>query len=291
MKFQTQNTTYHNLKSKWIKTHRRVQKKLWDNHGQSLNWLKAGAMGGMMLLASPNVGLLANGSTVENAKQLIDRVDQDVFLAAELKDHLPSEVRKLDPAEESVIGDILSNSFGFLVKPEIDGIRLNRSYGLIGGEQHLYRYPGDHLYQHADTTSDWAMFGDAGIAPGLGAWGYFASSKGEFSEQDKLRERYYIAVQTFLTPGYNENVKKYSEFFRYRKMLVVNPRSGQAVVTDIADAGPSEYTGKHLGGSPEVMHLLGLAGGPRKGAVLYFFIDDPKDIVPLGSIKAKAEKK
>ncbi len=72
-------------------------------------------------------------------------------------------------------------------------------------------------------------------------------------------------------------------------MLVVNPKTGQAVVADIADSGPSEYTGKHLGGSPEVMDELGLATGPRKGAVLYFFIDDPKDQIPLGPVKIKSE--
>jgi len=33
-----------------------------------------------------------------------------------------------------------------------------------------------------------------------------------------------------------------------------------------------------------VMHFVGYAKGPRKGPVLYFFIDDPKDEVPLGPI-------
>jgi hypothetical protein len=94
-----------------------------------------------------------------------------------------------------------------------------------------------------------------------------------------------IAVQTFLAPGFSENVAKYRDFFKYRKMLVVNPKTGQAVVTDIGDSGPSEYTGKSLGGSPEVMQGLGLATGPRKGAVLYFFIDDPQDKIPLGPIQ------
>ena len=51
------------------------------------------------------------------------------------------------------------------------------------------------------------------------------------------------------------------------------------------DAGPAEWTGKHLGGSPEVMHELGLAGGPRKGPVLYYFLDDPDNKVALGPIK------
>jgi hypothetical protein len=37
------------------------------------------------------------------------------------------------------------------------------------------------------------------------------------------------------------------------------------------------------------MDGLGLAEGSRKGPVLYFFIDDPKDLVPLGPIKVKTE--
>ena len=67
-------------------------------------------------------------------------------------------------------------------------------------------------------------------------------------------------------------------------MLVVNSKTGQAVVTDIADAGPAAWTGKHLGGSPEVMTYLGLHRGSRKGAVVYFFIDDSNDTIPLGPV-------
>lgn len=153
----------------------------------------------------------------------------------------------------------------------------------------MYRYPGDNLYAHADNTSDWAKYGDAGIAPGLGAWGYFVPSKDNFSEVDKQRERYYLAIQTFLAPGFAENFAKYRDFFRFRKMLVINPHTGQAVIAVIGDAGPAEFTGKHLGGSPEVMDVLGLAGGPRKGPVLYFFIDDPKNEVPLGPVSVRSE--
>ena len=101
-----------------------------------------------------------------------------------------------------------------------------------------------------------------------------------------MRERYYLAVQTFLSPGFAERVGEYRDFYRFRKMLVVNPKTGQAVVAVIGDAGPAAWTGKHLGGSPEVMHFVGLAKGPRKGAVLYFFIDDPDDKIPLGPVKA-----
>jgi hypothetical protein len=183
--------------------------------------------------------------------------------------------------------EILSKELNLPVKSEIDGIRLNRTYGFIGGEQHLYRYPGDSVEQHAKSTSDWAMYQGAGIAPGLGAWGYFTPSKEAFSSKDEDRERYYLAVQTFLSPGFAENVGKYRDFYKFRKMLVVNPNTGQAVVAVIGDAGPAEWTGKSLGGSPEVMHELGLATGPRKGGVIYMFLDDPDDQIPLGPLQLK----
>ena len=104
-------------------------------------------------------------------------------------------------------------------------------------------------------------------------------------KKDKQREKYYLAVQTFLSPGFAERVGEYRDFYRFRKMLVVNPKTGQAVVAVIGDAGPAAWTGKHLGGSPEVMDYLGREDGAKKGPVLYFFIDDAKDTIPLGPVK------
>lgn len=291
MLFQSKRPHFEHLKKKWTAKHRQLQNSLWTNHGEAINQfaksfpkhLAAGSLGGLLLLSAP--GNLAVPMELTNSdRNLTKGFDENVLLASKLQPQLPSEMRALTPEEESKIADILSENFGFKVTPEINNIRLNRSYGMIGGEQHLYRYPGDNLYKHADTTAESAMYIPSGIAPGLGAWGYFAPSEAEFSEKDKQREKYYIAVQTFLAPGFAENVKEYRDFFKFRKMILVNPKTGQAVVAVIGDAGPAEWTGKHLGGSPEVMHYLGVAGGPRKGAVLYFFIDDPKDEVLLGPI-------
>lgn len=289
--FNTNYPQYHYLKNKWVNQHRAIQKKLWETHQEVLNWLPTnvplrqiavGSLQGLMVLSTP-VGLaLSSPQHIIVSDQVLSEQSENAIIAEKLVPLVPKEVRPLTTDEENNITQALESSFGFSVKGKIDGIRLNRSYGLIGGEQHLYRYPGDSLFKHADSASDWAMYGDAGIAPHLGAWGYFVSSEKELTEKDKAREKYYLAVQTFLAPGFAENVAKYRDFFKYRKMLVVNPVTGGAVVADIADAGPAEFTGKHLGGSPEVMHSLGLSEGPRKGAVLYFFIDDPNDNITLG---------
>lgn len=288
MLFTSQKPHYEYLRRKWLAKHKASSEKLFKKHGDAIRQATIGGLGGLVLLTTPAMfGHMPTALHQSHEEGITKKEDKNALLALALKDQVPQEVRRLNVNEEEEITKVLSEKLGLNVQAELNGIRLNRSYGLIGGEQHLYRYPGDNLYKHADNASDWAMYGPAGIAPGLGAWGYFAPSEAAFTAKDKERERYYLAVQTFLAPGFAENFAKYRDFFKYRKMLVVNPKTGQAVVAVVGDAGPAEWTGKHLGGSPEVMHYLGLAGGPRKGPVLYLFIDDPKDEVPLGPISMK----
>ncbi|KKS13418.1 hypothetical protein A2617_03455 [Candidatus Daviesbacteria bacterium RIFOXYD1_FULL_41_10] len=291
MKFQTKHPQYEYLRKKWVGRQKAVSEKFLATHGETIRRATLGGLGGLMLMTTSGAGFTENHNALAGENNITYAEDKNRLLAESLKDIVPEEVRKLTTDEETQIAEVLSGKMGFKVAGELEGIRLNRSYGLIGGEQHLYRFPGDNLYKHADNAADWAMYGPAGIAPGLGAWGYFAPSESSFSEEDKMREKYYLAVQTFLAPGFAENVGKFRDFFRFRKMLVVNPKTGQAVVAVVGDAGPAEWTGKHLGGSPEAMHYLGLAKGPRKGAVLYFFVDDPKNEVPLGPIQMNGSTK
>ena len=61
------------------------------------------------------------------------------------------------------------------------------------------------------------------------------------------------------------------------------------MISAIADAGPAAWTGKHFGGSPEVMAYLGLNVGKQKGPVVLFFVDDPEDKVPLGPLENNLE--
>lgn len=287
MKFQTKHPSYEHLRKKWVAKHKASSEKFLARHGDALRQVTVGGLGGLMLMTTSGVGALPRSEILASGGGITKAEDKNILLAESLKGQVPEEVRKLSLEEEEKITAILSEKLNLSVKAELAGIRLNRSYGLIGGEQHLYRYPGDNLYKHAENAADWAMYGSSGIAPGLGAWGYFVPSEKDLTQQDKDRERYYLAVQTFLAPGFAENFGRYRDFFKFRKMLVVNPKTGQAIMAVVGDAGPAEWTGKHLGGSPEVMHHLGLASGPRKGAVLYFFIDDPKDQVPLGPISMK----
>ena len=67
-----------------------------------------------------------------------------------------------------------------------------------------------------------------------------------------------------------------------------NDRSiGKSVVTDLADSGPAQWTGKQFGASPEAMKALDLHKGPRKGLVIFLFVDDPQNKIPLGPLSTK----
>ena len=172
----------------------------------------------------------------------------------------------------------LSQKFGLDITTTIDNINLPTYFGWIGAEQHLQRFPGDSVSLHNEFQS-------SGIAPHVGAWGYFSATPSNLTPDLKLKEEYYVAIQTFNLPQWNKDWAKLKEWFKYRKIIVVNPQNQRAVVAVVADAGPADWTGKQMGGSPEVMDRLGLTFGFRKGQVLMFFVDDPKDEIPLGEIR------
>ncbi len=293
-KKKKKKSAYTHLRDKWLETYGQLQHDLSEKHAHHIEDVihttrnvATGSLGGLMMLSAtaipqipvPHVNIPKDASLMD--------ISSNVFLTSDLFSVLPKKVEPLTAEEEKKVEAILSRDFGIKVAAELEGKRLNRNYGFIGAEQHLARYPGDTMYSHFDAAEEQAHFAKSGMAPGLGAWGHFASSKNEMTEKDKMREKYYIAVPTFLAPGFRQNVSEYYTFFKYRKMLVVNPQSGKAVVAVIADAGPAVWTGKHLGGSPEVMHYLERVDGKRKGAVLYFFVDDPEDKVALGPIKTQ----
>ncbi len=294
------NKSQHYLKlhSKWLKRHKKLKREIESKHQEAINWisdalpakekLASGAVGALMLSNSlPSIVTIPNIEIIQTKAETVQKVDKTDQMRGQLALILPKEMRALTPGEEEIIGHILSSNLGMTVSAEINDRRLNRSYGLIGAEQHLVRYPGDTMAGHLDNNVVANNFVySSGMAPGRGAWGYFAKTKADFGKQAKEQEKWYIAVQTFLAPDYATRLSHYRDWFKFRKMLLVNPKTGQSVVTDIGDAGPAQWTGKHLGGSPEVMQALGYHTGPRKGAVLYFFIDDPGDTIPLGPVKA-----
>lgn len=242
----------------------------------------AGALTGTLLFAPPGTvkdlpSITEMISSVNNLKDSANDLPQK-FLIDVLKGILPERARPLTGGEEKKLEQVFDKVIGVKAKANLEGEHLNTTYGYIGAEQHLARYPGDNIVNHPKIPT-----GDEGMAPGLGAWGYFANSRENLTSSLDETEKWYAVVQTLYLPDWNIRVRYLREWYKYRKVLIVNTNNGNAVVAAIADSGPAAWTGKHFGGSPEVMEYL---GGPRykKGPVLLFFVDDPENKVALGPV-------
>ncbi len=285
---------FQDVKQKWSTHERQLHNKLWDEHGHilgavqnTLRHIVVGSLAALLSISQPAAtSIIAEGLQSDQSVSEPVPHSKDELVTA-LGTVLPPEVIPLTPEQDEVVGATLSEYFGLQVSASLEGKRLNRDYGYIGAEQHLMRYPGDTIGSHFSNEQEMNDFGPSGMAPGRGAWGYFAPSFEDMTQTEVEREKYYLAVQTFLSPGWGERTNELYNFFKFRKMLVVNPENGKAMVVVIGDAGPAEWTGKHLGGSPEVMRYLERVDGGGKGPVLYFFINDPDNAIPLGPITVK----
>jgi hypothetical protein len=245
--------------------------------GKSAKGLAAGVAAGAMVLSS-GVPLVNQESQAKQSKPNEPRGDAtDIKETIVAKKDVRPEVKKVldgeDMYNETKITKELSKVLDIPVKAEQDGIRLNKTYGIIGYESHLTRYPGDNISTHFQSDRDYELYSHASMAGGPGAWGYIAPSRQEMTQKDIEREKYYLVAQTFLSP--NWGTPEVKEWFRHRKMVVVNPQNGIVVVGALEDAGPEPSTGNSFGGSPEVMEALRFHGGGSY--VLMYFVDDPKD--------------
>ena len=251
---------------------------------QSAKIIGSGILTGTLLLSSPGnlKALPVPHDIVEKLKIKIgdddSLKDEKTILINTLRDILPQRPRPLERNEEKLLEQVFQNIIKIPARATLEGEHLNTTYGYIGAEQHLYRFPGDKLSNHGE-----ANILKSGIAPGLGAWGYFAPSKEALAPDLIEKEKWYAVVQTLYLPDWNKRQPYLKDWYKYRKVLIVNAENGNAVVASIADSGPAAWTGKQFGASPEVMDYLGGAKY-KKGPVIVFFVDDPENKVPLGPV-------
>jgi hypothetical protein len=269
-----------NLENRLLKTKSKLKDYRLESssslRSKSTRLLAGAGLVGTLLLSPPQASLI---SAVSESNQIQEQ-NINKSLASKLEVNIPHTQTSLTPTQNDTLTQIIFDQTGIKTTSELDGNRLNYQTGFVGYEQHLVRFPGDSISEHDEELQ-------AGIAPGRGAFGYFTNSKNEFSTRDYLREKYYFVAQLHLLPGWNQNYKYLKDWYKFRKMIMINPTNGKAVVGVLGDAGPAEWTGKHFGASPETMVELELITGKKKGLVLLLFVDDPDNLIPLGPVKAK----
>jgi hypothetical protein len=214
-------------------------------------------------------------------KDLISQVTQEEHqeIMAKMTGFANRSPGHLAKEEELYLEQQLADMLNFEVTAELEGNRLNHSLGVMGGEQHLMRFPGDTIAQHD-------AYQEAGIAPNRGAFGWFTDS-GQLTENAILREKYYFAVPLMYLPNWNQSYQTLKPWYKFRKMIVINPAEEMAVVGVVGDAGPAQWVKKQFGGSPEVIREGKIWSPKTHGKILLFFVDDPQDNVPLGPLDLK----
>jgi hypothetical protein len=186
----------------------------------------------------------------------------------------------MERQEELYLEQQLTDILGFEVAAELEGNRLNHTIGIMGGEQHLKRYPGDTLDQHD-------AYQESGIAPNRGAFGWF-TEQGVMTDKARMREKYYFAVQTMYLPNWASEHSRLKPWYAFRKMIAINPAEKVAVVGVVGDAGPALWVKKQFGGSPEIIREGKIWSKASRGRVLLFFVNDPEDKIPLGPMSLEA---
>lgn len=295
---QEQELLLEHLKKVLEKKHREVVRDFRQKHQAFVSWVDTNKhslfdvrknLVQMVLAGSISLSAVA-GVTLPGANQAQAPLQTDVAAATTNADPYQTvndllKQYKSWPSEqlENQVADTVTQMTKVPSKATLDGHKMNKLAGFFGQEQHLYRYPGDVLEDHGHTDEEKQKFLKYGIAPGLGAWGYFASSQTQFTKRDEMREKYYIAAQTFLFPGFYSD-KSFKDWLKFKKVIVYNPQNGKAVVAVIGDSGPATWTGKSFGGSPELMSHLQMVDGKGKSEAVVLFVDDPQDIIPLGPV-------
>jgi hypothetical protein len=217
----------------------------------------------------------------EQRNKLLTQISQQELeeILSKMVGYVNGQVGHLPREEELYLEQQLSDLLGFEVLAELEGNRLNHTIGIMGGEQHLMRYPGDRLEDHD-------AYREAGIAPNRGAFGWF-TEEGVLTERSIMMEKYYFAVQTLYLPDWNTRHQVLKPWYKFRKMVAVNPAEGLAVVGVVGDAGPAMWVKKQFGGSPEIIREAKIWSPQSRGRVILMFVDDPDDEVPLGVIDLK----
>ncbi|HEX7017353.1 MAG TPA: hypothetical protein VF209_00390 [Patescibacteria group bacterium] len=288
-KLQKLHQFYHQLKDRFHSSHGHARDWLTERsldvgelRTNSQQLLAATSLAGMMALGKPvDLNQLQPPQSQEKKaeNQQLAELTAEEFQAImeKMRQVVQMPPGQLPKEEELYLEQQLTDILGFEVAAELEGNRLNHTFGVMGGEQHLRRFPSDTLAQHD-------AYQEAGMAPNRGAFGWFTEN-GELTSKAIEREKYYFAVQTLYLPDWNTRHPELKPWYKFRKMIVINPADQVAVVGVVGDAGPALWVNKQYGGSPEVIREGKIWSKAARGKVILLFVNDPEDTIPLGPIE------
>lgn len=173
----------------------------------------------------------------------------------------------------------LSELLGFSVTGSLENQVVPYHTGTIQALPHLKRFPHDTLDLHE-------RYVEAGLAEHRSIFGWFMTGS-TLSAEDEMRERYFVSLPFTCQTEWQTHPQATSQWYKYRKVVVINPFDARAVVACVADATASSTLQYQLGGSPELIRE-GLFWSPAAvGRACTLFVDDPTNQIRLGPINLR----
>lgn len=262
---------------------------LLKNHPVVREWLEATRLQIKDLRNSPaNTPVFSSismgGATHPDGQDLSK--DQNLVHNITLEEHQAviyklREVAKLSPGDLEgddllYLEQQLSDIFGFDVSSELENHKLPYIMGTLEALPHYRRFPIDHLDQHKSYL-------EAGMSKTRGGFDWMLE-EGKLSSRAIIREKYGVSLPLANLKEWQVDHNELNKWYRFRKLLIINPFDLRAVVATIIDGGFISNLKYQFGATPEVIREGNIWSPGSSGKVLMFFINDKDDKVEHGPI-------
>lgn len=170
----------------------------------------------------------------------------------------------------------LTDIFGFEVTSQLEGRDLPFIIGTMAAAPHNKRFPSDQLTDHG-------RYLEAGMAPTRTQFGWMLDS-GQLSDTAVNQEAFGISLPLTYLPEWQTGHQDIKSWFKFRKVVVINPFELRAVVCAVNHIAPVSTLKYQFEGSPELIRMGSIWSPKTQGRVIVLFVNDEQNQVPLGPI-------
>jgi len=173
---------------------------------------------------------------------------------------------------EQQLGDML----GLTVTAELDGYRLPYTVAHAQALPHFPTHPNDQLSAHQPK--------EAGLSSTRSTFGWLSDKTHQY-------EKFGVALPLHKLPDWPKRRLDYVQWFKYRKVILINPTQQTAAVGVVTQIGPAYVQRFQVGLSPELIRLTKAWHPDSKGKMVIFLLDDSAGSVKLGQINLASRLK
>jgi len=206
-----------------------------------------------------------NLATIGSKNQLASEITAEERLAIFEKLVLLFEKPKLleDLEMRLYLEQQLSDLLGLTITSELDGHRLPHTMVKIQSRSHQPKVLDDQITHHANIY-------EAQMGQKRSSFGW--------SNQDELAEQFGLSLPLYLLKEWQTDYKKTWQWFKYRKVVLINPWKKLAAIAVITDIAP-DYTQRYQAlSNPELSRQTQLWFPGSQGRACLFLLENPEKL-------------